>query len=126
MKFYISCTSSQTHRAKALAQRLRDAGHEVVSTWHDLGDRKISDEIGWTEKIRKYNFPEIESADIHVAIQPGELVSGGMFVETGYALGKGKAVASIGINMNPLMEAPAVKNFLTEDEFFAELKKVCS
>lgn len=92
MKVYISCHHPDP--ANALAATLRTAGHEVVSTWHsESAPRPATGDIHtWREKANR-NFDQIEVADALVLIASPEhlsrekCVSGGKFVEAGYAYG---------------------------------------
>lgn len=91
-KVYVS--SHHPDPANALATELVAAGHTVVSTWHtENGPRPAADDAAaWAKKANR-NFEQIETADVFVLIASPEhidgtrRVSGGKFVEAGYALG---------------------------------------
>ncbi len=81
---------------------LEDAGHEVVSSWHlekyepgiQVSDVAPPQVLG---KLAKRDIREIEAADALLVIaRRCRKTRGGMWVEMGYALGRGKAVFNVG------------------------------
>lgn len=121
MRIYIAATSKDFEKAQALAAKLRAKGHKIMSSWHDLPGTTVSDALGWSEKLEKFNHPEIQSTDLFVALQPSHLVTGGMHVETGYALGRGISVAVVGPAQNMMLYAKLCTHYGTEEAFLASV-----
>lgn len=101
-KVYVS--SHDLWAAKYMAQRLTQAGHTVVSTWHEREDKMTKEGAGGL--IAVYNDPEIRSADALVLIACQGMVPGGKHVEAGIALGAGKRVYVLGDRENKLYYHP--------------------
>ena len=112
LKVYVS--SHDRGKARELAAAIRAAGHAVVSTWHDSTDPDpdIRDERAW-QLIVDRNFDQIDASHVLVMIATDQAVSGGKFVEAGYAAGVGTDVWVLG----PWFENGMCHNFgLAEDE----------
>lgn len=120
MKVYVSAFS--IWEAKYVANYLRASGHEVVSSWHEAGERPATEE-GWTELLAKRNIPEIESADVLVLVASRNEVPGGKHVEAGIALGGKKRVIILGDRENRLYWHPLVSMAKSTEELKLALKK---
>lgn len=95
MKVYIAASLYLLPYAKHLADGLTGERIEVVSTWHG-GEPTPAQERGMdpTERaaLAHQCFREIDSADALVLLYGGPTDRHGSFLETGYALGRGKVV----------------------------------
>ncbi len=90
--------------ARTLAASLKGYGFLIESTWHD----QVEGSPGFLPDAEKAgrNFPQIENADVLVLIASPGLVTGGKFVEAGYALGYGTSVVILGRRENGLLASP--------------------
>lgn len=95
MRVYIAASLQLLPYAKHLAEGLAGEGIEVASTWHG-GEPTPARERGMdpTERaaLAQQCFREIDSADALVLLYGGPTERHGSFLETGYALGRGKVV----------------------------------
>lgn len=95
MNVYIAGSLHLLPYAKHLAEGLAGESVEVVSTWH-AGVPTAEQERGMdpTERtaLAQRCFSEIDSADALVLLYGGPTERHGSFLETGYALGRGKVV----------------------------------
>lgn len=90
VNIYIACNLTRRDLACEIANALRLARHDIVSTWHDSPSANITAERQLTERerrdIRERCFEEIYAADLLVLVAcPGE--RHGAHVEAGCALG---------------------------------------
>lgn len=110
MKIYISCHHPDP--ANELAAELKAAGHTVVSDWHSSGEVRpgLEDGKSWARKSG-HNFNLISTADVVVLIASADhvrgvhRVSGGKFVEAGFAMGSGCPVVAVGGVENGMLHA---------------------
>lgn len=86
MKIYIAGRFTERERMREIQTSLEFIDHEVVSTWIEEGG-------GGEQEDAIQDIGDIERCDL--LLQVTEVVEGGkgMWVELGYALAKGKAVA---------------------------------
>ena len=99
MKVYLSCHHPDP--ARELAERLRAAGHQIVSDWHEDGEeRPAPDDVKtWCYKAG-HNLDQIKTADVLVLIAGPVRYPGGKFVEAGFAYGIGVNVIALGRREN--------------------------
>ncbi len=120
MNVYISC---HDHRiATDFAGMLAGAGHTIVSTWHtETAPRPDpNDGAEWGEKASR-NMGQIGGADALVLIAAPDKVTGGKFVEAGYALCGGVTVYTVGRVENGMLWHPDVKHVANAAELIAAL-----
>lgn len=86
MLVYIAAPGTQGDRAQWLAARLREAGHQVVSTWHRNGG-PLSDPTATLERIAvtAENSSQIRSAQVVVGYMPFPDTAKEAHRELGYA-----------------------------------------
>jgi len=103
MKIYIATRFRNKELAKSIANELITNGHEVTSLW-------IWGEQGSTKgEIALADLLGVEVADALLLLAKDcEGVPGGMWVEMGYALGKGKSVYYLGTKHNIFCEDTVV------------------
>jgi hypothetical protein len=110
VKIYIS--SHDVQSANDLAEELTRAGHVVVSVWHfEAATNRLADMTGiwWKMRVAE-NFARIEQADVLVLIGGAERVTGGKYVEAGYAHATGVSVHNLGAVGNGMMHFAADAN----------------
>lgn len=94
--FYVGGPGELKDMAKAIAQALRDKGHHISSTWHDVEDPE-------EEETALRDFSQIEDAEEFILVNPAEWKhngTGGRHVEFGYALARGKDMIVLGSRTN--------------------------
>jgi hypothetical protein len=127
-KIYIS--SHHPDPANILATVLAQAGHTVSSTWHgETGPRPAADDAAaWGEKAKR-NKAEIANSDVLVLIASPEhlsgekRVSGGKFIEAGYAIGRCARVVTVGGVENGMLWDPHVEHAADADALVKLLAK---
>ena len=128
MKVYISCHHPDP--ANELAAILREAGHEVVSTWHtETGPRPdAADKHSWGLKADN-NLAQITTADDLVVIASPEHLSrercvpGGEFFEAGFAQAHpGMRVFTVGGVENGMLYASDVTHVANATELLQMLR----
>lgn len=126
MKYYIS--SHDLPAAKQLKGQLEEAGHTVVSEWHerpggivavDVHDPGSSDT--WTDRWTD-NTRNIEAADALVLIAGPQKYPGGKFVEAGYAYKAGKPIIVLGRAENGMVLGACSRQYDTVAEFVEDVK----
>lgn len=94
-KVYVSSWSKPN--ALAIKAQLLDAGHEVVSTWHDGEFKRTAERTeSEMENTAVDNCDLIAGADILFLVVPEELMPGGIYVEAGMAICAGIPVVAVG------------------------------
>lgn len=93
-KIYIAAPMDQYKAARLTASNLKDCGHTITSTWHDLvgNDTVEPSTRGDRQKILIQCMAEVDEAD-GVYFLSGYGTPRCALVEVGYALAKGKRVA---------------------------------
>jgi nucleoside 2-deoxyribosyltransferase len=94
--FYLGGPGELKEMAKAIAQALRDKGHVISSTWHDVDDPEA-------EETALRDFSQIEDAEEFILLNPAEWAhkgTGGRHVEFGYAVARGKDMIVLGSRTN--------------------------
>lgn len=110
MRIYVA--GHHQKEALAVADVLRDAGHEIVSSWLYTPflptlEYTIADRI----QIAVQDLKDIDRSDCLVILSCISRVPGGKFVEAGYALGQKKPVFLLGHVENMLMYHPGIVRF---------------
>ncbi len=100
MKIYVS--SHDLLAAAGVAMILRQAGHKVVSTWHD------EPHVGSTEDKAQKNCNQIRKCETLVVHGGRYAVTGGKWFEAGFALALGKTVICLGERGNILAWHPDI------------------
>lgn len=102
MKVYISCHDSLV--AKSLAEELRQAGHQVVSDWHEENAPRPdhNDVKSWLYKAI-HNLDQIRIAERLILVSGTDKYPGGKFVEAGYAYACGVHVIVLGRRENGMV-----------------------
>lgn len=122
-RVYVGCPIRHRDEAKALAERLRAAGHEVVSDWIRREESIAEADMPRAQRmiIAFANHAELSAADVLVAIVYPYIR--GLLVEIGLAVGAGKRVIAIGDPLAPSLMAdlPGVEWVGTADEALAVL-----
>ncbi len=110
MNFYLATVFEQRHILLPVRYRLRKLGHTVTSSWLDQikpqsdmiyqtlrGDGTDRDRAFTCQQAQR-DLDDIDAADVFVVFIDKNNPSprGGMHIETGYALGKGKPVWLVG------------------------------
>jgi len=107
MKVYIASHSQMD--AIVIANKLKEAGHEITSTWLT---EHFAPFTSYPEdervKIAERDYYEIEESDALIIIAGSEKYSGGKFVEVGIALALQKIVIVFGRRENMLMYHPNI------------------
>lgn len=86
MKLYVSGTWTDRPRLRQQAERLRQLGHEVVSTWLDEQDRpEWMPEAKWQARLASKDVAEVCQADAILMDVQGASTTGGRYVEWGVA-----------------------------------------
>lgn len=107
MKVYLAGRFVLRGELEAYANRLKEDGHEIVSSWVYGGENGME-----LPQIAELDFSDIDRADtlVHFTAPEGSATpGGGRHVEMGYALGKGKNVIIVGERENVFCWLPAVK-----------------
>ncbi len=94
-RIYVCGPSAQVELAKLTANKLRIAGHRVVSTWHEEPDAGYGDG-DWSrlKECAERDLAELGRAGCVVALCPE--VSGGASFELGWAHAQGLRILLIG------------------------------
>jgi nucleoside 2-deoxyribosyltransferase len=119
MKYYFAARFSKRSQLRRYRKQLIHLGHTCTSQWLD-GE---SDENAATAHR---DLCDVEAADglILFCETPRCATRGGRFIETGYALGLGKAVIAVGADIeNIFMRLPDVQRFNTWPDCLAHLAK---
>jgi len=125
MKIYIA-SHSQTD-ALTIANKLREEGHTITSTWieeHFASHTSYPREERM--KIAKKDADEIADSDALILIAGPDKYSGGKFVEAGIALGLNKIVIVFGRRENMLMNHPDIIDTKQVHEIIGLLKPATS
>jgi hypothetical protein len=113
---YISGHDPQ--EAAELANRLASEGLLIRSTWHDQKEG-TSGFLPDEEKAGR-NFPQIFEADVLVLVASPGLVTGGKFVEAGYAVGRGTSVVILGRRENGILASPTYFDQVDDEKTLVE------
>ena len=114
---YIACSLSRAQEAVALAAKLEEYGHRIVSTWHT---KENLDAIMNTENLKKQGddaeasrgYHEVCASDLLIVFaMPNGVAfySGGHTTEFGIALGRSTEVIAIGDRSNVFYHLPWVR-----------------
>ena len=95
MNIYLAAPWSHRHKARQVAQQLRDAGHDLVSRWHDVWALTDTDDPLMLEQEAAMDLQDVEDSDIVVVLNIEK--SEGKAVEQGYALGLGIPILIVGL-----------------------------
>ncbi len=127
-KVYLAGASAEIERARANAQRLRDADIHVMSTWIDvIGKGGAANPRDATpEQLTKWtlcDLEEVKAADVLWLQLPAvDVHTIGAWIELGIAYSEGVTVLMSGIHRPIFTPVLAHKHFATDDEAFAWLK----
>lgn len=98
MKIYIASALPNLSTAREWAEKLRAAGHEVTSTWHDDADNTVGRELFATVReqcaIAGNCLREVVRSDVMVWLHGNAHRRVGAAVEFGYAMANGVRVYS--------------------------------
>jgi hypothetical protein len=122
MHFYLAARYSRRFELRRYRKQLARLGHTVTSRWLD----GKSDEDAATAHR---DLQDVERADALILFceKPRCPTRGGRFIETGYALGLGKAVTAIGVDIeNIFLYLPDIMRFDTWTDCLAVLSQPCS
>lgn len=123
MKVYVSGTWTERARLRAMAERLRLLGHEVVSTWLDEQDRpEWMPERKWQERLGAKDVAEVCQADAIVMDADGASTTGGRYVEWGVACHPRSLILRVVVGTLPptdIFGKLADHQFATWDDLFA-------
>jgi nucleoside 2-deoxyribosyltransferase len=119
MEIYIAAPFDRRVAAKRARKILEDKGHIVNATWIDSHleelDLQTIDER-W-EEARK-DLMDIHRSDTFVLLNNcGESTTGGMHIEFGFALGRGKRIFLIGEPSSIFHHRPDVIHLSSVDDF---------
>ena len=127
MRLYLAARFSRAAELEGYAQRLRDAGHEVVSRWHGGTHPLPGDEEAFTALLKR-SFAEEDVADLMSADavvsfteDPRSTSRGGRHVEFGMAVAASKTVVVVGPRENVFHFLFEVRQFDTFDAFLGAL-----
>lgn len=118
MRVYVAARFQDIGLAREAAQWLRTAGHDVVSTWHDIENPEMvtekalqrADRVAFSRQRILRDLAEIEESDalILLAAAAGEPSSGGRHVEFGYAFSRDRRCVVVGEPENLFHFLPGV------------------
>ena len=115
MNVYVASAFLVKEKAEMRAQRLRDLGLTVVSTWHEPGqdDQDIPEcTQEKLQRIAQNDMAEIRQADMLLLCNDlGGESRGGKDFEAGHALAHGKIVVVVGATGNALLYDPHVLRY---------------
>jgi nucleoside 2-deoxyribosyltransferase len=102
---YVAADFSRAGEAEFLASRLREAGTNVVSSWHSAGEAfevAAAGKVGGppadaARNAAVRNIRELESADTVLVMTTGQRARGGRHFETGYAHALKKRILLVGV-----------------------------
>ncbi len=115
MKIYVA--AHDAGQAADAAKSLRAAGHDIVSTWHDLPflptkQHTEAERIAIAER----DLIQVSESEAVVLLASPDKVPGGKFVEAGFALGLCLPILLVGRRENMLMWYKHVHQFDTVSE----------
>lgn len=100
---YLAARFSRQTEMRAIRDRLEAAGHTVTSRWI-TGVHDDTTEGGLTgatlARFAKDDLADIDSAELIVVFSDQPSSKGGMWVELGYAMGRGTPVVIVGPAVN--------------------------
>jgi len=129
MKIYLASRFRTAATVRALAGKLREAGHIITSTWHDIeatpaGLVPYSDP-GHEDHARLAalrDIDQIQAADVFVILtEDCEKTPGGLWFEMGVAYDKCMPCFVLGPKINIFCYLPQVKVFTEEAALLEEL-----
>lgn len=115
MKIYLASRYSRREEMEGYANRLIEAGFEVVSRWVYGGEEGKTD-----EEIALFDLEDVERADLVLSFtEPyrSSNIGGGRHVEFGYALALGILVDIVGEKETVFHHHPKVHQWKSIDEF---------
>lgn len=116
MKIYIATRFSNRQKALDIAAKLLIASHTIASSWiySDHGYSGEAGDAGYNDycvEATSRDLADVDLADALLVLTEGcEKVPGGMHIEVGYALGKGKTVFLLGPAVNIFYRLPEVRS----------------
>uniref|UniRef100_A0A6M3LL75 Putative nucleoside deoxyribosyltransferase n=1 Tax=viral metagenome TaxID=1070528 RepID=A0A6M3LL75_9ZZZZ len=122
MRIYLAASYSARLAVEARAAELRARGHNVTSTWHNgHHETRPGIDANGTEAEQaqwaREDLRDIRRADaLILCADLGASRRGGAHVETGYALGYGKALVVVGDTSNVFYTLDEVLRFATWGE----------
>jgi hypothetical protein len=86
VKVYISGSWNARNRLRARAERLRAAGHQVLSTWLDEQDKPPHlTNAQWLKRVAERDVAEVVASDVVIMDVDDLSTTGGRYVEWGVA-----------------------------------------
>ncbi len=129
MKIYLAASVTYAEETAAIAEDIRNIGHEVTSHWHDsvplggfLGSEEIENYQAKSQSGAFMDMSGILDADLIVVFTKKTSTTGGMHVEFGIAIGLEKKIVVVGRRVNVFMMIPSVRNVANEAEFLDLMK----
>lgn len=105
MSYYLAASYGRREEINGYAQRLRESGRVVTSTWHDghhelpgLQDQHHTD--SHQSMCAKEDLYDIDCADVLLFFSGGDTHRGGRHTEFGYALARYKTIFIVGSTEN--------------------------
>lgn len=116
MKIYLASGFHRRHTLRKMAARLKERGHEVVSSWIWIDERPGRGTPlfeNWALRIAEQNVAELQQADAIIVDGWGisETNHGGVHTELGFALGTGQALFLVGPRGNTFHWHPRIVHF---------------
>ena len=106
MRIYVAGPWAHRHKAKDAAQTLREAGHKIVSRWHDIwADADTTDPL-MLEQEAAMDLQDVDASDVVVVLNIEK--SEGKALEQGFALALGIPVVVVGARSNVFHYLPEV------------------
>lgn len=107
MRIYVAGPWAHRHTAKDAAQTLREAGHEIVSRWHDIwADADTTDPL-MLEQEAVLDLQDVDASNVVVVLNIEK--SEGKALEQGFALALGIPVVVVGARSNVFHYLPQVR-----------------
>lgn len=99
MKVYLAARYGRYLEMQHYAAQVREAGHEVISSWIDGHDSQKDSDVNYWHLFAERDLSEIDTCDIFLTFSENPkqgFPRGGRHVELGYAIAKGKWVIICG------------------------------
>lgn len=123
MRIYLAASFSHRPEMERIADALTLAGHTVTSRWvYDRNDQNTNDVVmsrpDLARAIAERDLEDIDAAEILVTFTyEGPNSRGGRHIETGYAIGRGMPVVTVGAPHNVFHLLPHVRAYATKWSF---------
>ena len=86
MRIYVSGTFTAQSRLRLMADRLRQQGHDIVSTWlYEAAKPATLNDDEWNLALANKDIAEVFAADCIILDLAGESTTGGRYTEWGIA-----------------------------------------